>query len=469
MKRISLWTAKLQFRELFRLSAFDTSTSEGRSQERHRRILFSTLTAVSAKVVAIATQLISVPLTLHYLGVERYGMWLTISSFIAILAFADLGMGNGLLNRVAAAHGRDDRQAIGGYVSSAFAALLTISLIIILSFSIAYSLVPWHAVFNVQTKMAKVEAGPAVAVFAVCFALSVPTSIVQKVQAGLQSSFVTSAWNAAGNLLGLGAVFAVTQLHLGLPWLVAAFAGAPVVMALINSVVFFGWQQPDIAPKVASFSTTSALDLARAGSLFLVLQIVSAVSYSSDPLIISHILGPAAVAQYSVPERMFSVVGMLIGMGLAPLWPAYGEAISRGERDWVRATFRRSMIFAIGISLIGSFTLFVFGPTLLRLWVGNTVSAGWLILLGLATWKVIESAGAATAMFLNGAHIVRFQLISAVITATATISLKFLLIQNIGVSGAVWATILAYSTFTLIPTAFRIRALIYLNGGRRTA
>ena len=86
---------------LVRLLPFDTATQEGRAKERHRRIVLSAIASAMAKIISITTALISVPLTLHYLGPERYGMWMTISSLAALLAFADLGIGNGMLNAIA--------------------------------------------------------------------------------------------------------------------------------------------------------------------------------------------------------------------------------------------------------------------------------------------------------------------------------------------------------------------------------
>ncbi len=101
------------------LHSFDVSTAEGRAKERQRRVALSALASALAKVISVSTALISVPLTLHYLGAERYGMWMTMSSLVAMLGFADLGIGNGLLTSVASAHGRDDRAKIKAYVSSA--------------------------------------------------------------------------------------------------------------------------------------------------------------------------------------------------------------------------------------------------------------------------------------------------------------------------------------------------------------
>src|ERR1035437_6060231 len=97
-------------KSLLRLKPFDTSTDQGRSQERYRRAALTTVSSVLARAVAVGTSLITVRLTIRYLGVERYGLWMTITSVVSLLWFADLGMGNGLLNAIAEAHGRDDSE-----------------------------------------------------------------------------------------------------------------------------------------------------------------------------------------------------------------------------------------------------------------------------------------------------------------------------------------------------------------------
>src|SRR6516225_8522455 len=83
---------------LARLKPFDTQNELGRSMERYRRAALTAVASGAAKGMAVLTALITVPLTVGYLGMERYGLWMTISSVIAMLAFADLGLGNGLMN-----------------------------------------------------------------------------------------------------------------------------------------------------------------------------------------------------------------------------------------------------------------------------------------------------------------------------------------------------------------------------------
>ena len=49
----------------------------------------------------ILVGLLLVPLTLNYVDAERYGIWLTLSSMVAWMSFFDIGINNGLKNRLA--------------------------------------------------------------------------------------------------------------------------------------------------------------------------------------------------------------------------------------------------------------------------------------------------------------------------------------------------------------------------------
>ena len=79
-------TATLRLRELaasVRWLESETSTAEGRAKERHRRAALTGAVAVLAKIVAVSTSLITIPATLLYLGTERFGLRMTISSILS--------------------------------------------------------------------------------------------------------------------------------------------------------------------------------------------------------------------------------------------------------------------------------------------------------------------------------------------------------------------------------------------------
>lgn len=422
-----------------------------RGAERNRRAALTGGASTLARVVQVGTSLITVPLTLKYLGNERFGLWMTISSVLAMAAFADFGVGNGVLNTVAKAFGKDDMEGVRKAVSSGFAVLNTIAALLLLSFFSIYRFVNWADFFRVISPTARAEAGPALTVFAVCFALNISMDVVQRVQLGLQQGYRYGLWQLCGSAAGFIGVLAGIWLHVSLPVLVIAIAGAPIFATTLNAIHFFGFVRPDLCPTRKLVSRDVISQIARLGGLFFLLQVVAAVAYSADNFIIARTLGAVNVPQYSIPQRMFALITMMSAMLVAPLWPAYGEAISRGDMPWVRRTLGRSLLIVLIAGTIASGTLLLLSHKLIYWWVGPRIHPPFLLLAGLAIWTVISCCGDALAMFMNGAAIIRLQLVVASVFGATCLATKILFIHHYGVSGIPWATIVSYVIMVVLP------------------
>jgi len=85
---------------------------ESNQLNRTKRVQATALAAIGTKVVALLTAIVSIRLTLPYLGAERYGMWMTVVSAAAMLSFSDLGMSSTVTTFIASASGGErDRMA----------------------------------------------------------------------------------------------------------------------------------------------------------------------------------------------------------------------------------------------------------------------------------------------------------------------------------------------------------------------
>lgn len=449
-----------QLRLLLRRTPFDVSTESGRSRERYRRVALTTVTSTIARGLAALTAVLAVPLTLHYLGKERYGLWMTISSTAAMLAFADFGIGNGLLNAVSEAHGRRDQQAARTFVSSAFFLLTAVAAALIAAFTLAYPWIHWPALFNVTTGLARSEAGPAMMALFLCFALNIPLGIVQRIQMGFQEGFANDLWQSAGSLLALATLLIGVHFEWGLPLLILGVTGAPVIAAALNGVRLFGGSRPWLLPRWNHFQWTAARALSGTGFLFFLMQVTNVLSFSSDNVIVAQLLGASAVPQYSVVQRAFLLVTTLQNTWLAPLWPAYREAIHRGDNAWVRRTLLRSLLTAAAVSTGLSLTLTLVSRPLFRFWVGPDLVPAWPLTFGFALWAVVQTLGAAVAMFLNGSNALIFELclgLSMLIVATP---LKIFLCRHIGMTGVIGGTLIAYLVAVAVPTAMAIPRML---------
>jgi len=425
-------------------------------QQRIRRAFLSTLASAAARGTVVLTSLLSVPLTLGYLGKERFGLWMVISSLVALLGLADLGVGNGLLNVLAKAYGKDDRDAARVGVSSAAFMLLGFSLVLGLGLALAYPVVSWKTLLGVSSPVACAEAGPACAVFLACFLAGLPMSVVQQTYAGYQEGYLFSLFNAAGNLLGLAGVLVSVSLKAGLPYLVLSMAGAPVLATLVAGAYLFWFRRPWLRPSWRWIESPAARRLLKTGLLFFLLQLTAVATFSLDNFLAARFLGAGAVSELAVAFKLFSVLNAGAALALNPLWPAYGEARARGDAVWVAKTLRRSLALTALTSLAGAGLLAVGGGWLVKVWAGAAVVPSLDLRLALACWTPLNACGMAVAMYLNGINRIRFQVLAGLATGVVALGLKCLWVSSWGVAGLIWATVFAYLAFAAVPLAFYV-------------
>lgn len=439
----SLANTFVGIKSCLRLKPFDVGTSDGRAKERHRRILLSSVASFSAKIIAIAALLISTPLTLDYLGVERFGLWMTVSSLIVILGFADLGIGNGLLNVIAEANGRDDREMAKRAVTSGVALLAVIGLVLFLVFSIAYSFIDWGYIYNIAEQQTITEAGEATYILVACLAISLPLLAAQRVQMGYQEGFQANLWQMLGSIFMLVGVLTAVYLQAGLPWLVLAAAGGPAAAMGLNWVHQFCISRKWLLPRPDCFEWKMGRRIVSIGVLWTWFQLMAFVGTAADNLIISHFFGAGAVGSYAVMSKLLS--GLLVAqMFSASLWPAFAEAFERGDMNWVRKTFRRTLILFSAIGVLSALVMGLGSFWIIRVWVGAEMEPTLFMALGFALWSFITNFYAAISALMANNRFLK-QLIWLTSTgALSSLALKLVFAPSLGVTWVIWATVLGY-------------------------
>jgi O-antigen/teichoic acid export membrane protein len=409
---------------------------------------------------------VTIPLAVNYLGTERFGLWMTISSFVALLNVADLGIGNGLVNAIAEAKSKNNVRMAKRYVSSGFFLLLGIALVWSLAFTAAYPWISWQSLFGLSDATAIAEAGPAIAVFAGCFFLNVPLGVIQRIQMGYQQGHIHNLWEAFGKLLGLVGVIYVVYTGLGLPWLVLAFTGGPVLAMILNGFFLFFVQRRHLTPQWSQVEAPVAKKLGAIGTMFFILSLAEAIGFSADNIVISNILGAEMVAHYAIPKRLFLLIPIFMMMFSAALWPAYREAILSGDANWVKTSLVRTSLISIVVGGAASLILLLWGNSILRLWVGPNIQASPSLLLGLSVWVVLTSLGNVQAMFLHGVNALHVQVLTMVLYAIIGITIKIFVVSDWGLEGVIWTSVVAYALIKIVPVLFIIpRVLRNIQNG----
>lgn len=438
-------------------SAGDTEAE--RSSERNRRAVASSIAGLVLRGSSFVVVLISVPLTLGLLGPVRFGMWMTIASVVALLSATDLGIGNGVLNSIARAYGQDDAVAARQYLASGFVASSGIALTLGALFVATYPMVPWADLYNVRADpLAASEAGPATAVFVATFLVNLPLGLVGQVRAAYQEGFVQSAFAGLGSVLTIALLLVAVAARANLPVLVLAVASGPIIAALANLIVLARLQRPWLAPRWADVTTDALRSVVGIGLAFMVLQIAYTVGFSIDRLVVAHVVGPAAVADYSVVQRLFSIPAGLALIAVMPLWPAYREAISRHDITWVRLTLRRSLRITILATVPLAVVLTIGGPAIVQVWTSQSLSPTYGLYLALGAFTIALALANAYSVLLNGAQVMPYLIATWSLMAILNLATSIYLASRIGVAGVALGSVIAVVAALLIP------ALVYVPG-----
>jgi len=429
----------------------------GDAQRRNVSIVRGMFSGLAGRGVAMVVSFFTVPLTVRYLGAERYGAWVTISTVMAWIAIADLGLSSSLTNAVSEGYARENQDLAGDYVAAAFWSLAAVAALLSVLFFSLWRVVPWDRVFNVQSAQARAEVGPAVAIAFAIFVLNFPFSLVAKIYGAYQEVALANGWAAVGNILSLAALVAATRLKGGLASLVVAVSGSVLVINVTSAFFLFGWSKPWLLPRLRRVTWSAVQRLTSLGGMFFVIQIAALVLFQTDNLIIAHYLGAAAVTPYSVTWRLFTYTMIFQILASPSYWPAYAEAFARGDRAWVRRSFRTNFRITVASTVILALPLVVYGQWIIRKWAGSAAVPSSGLLLWMAIWSVIYAATCSQSLILASSSRLRGQMIYSLSAAIVNIVLTILLVRKIGQTGAVMGTISAYATCILLPQWIEVK------------
>jgi O-antigen/teichoic acid export membrane protein len=179
-----------------------------------------------------------------------------------------------------------------------------------------------------------------------------------------------------------------------------------------------------------------------------------------DNILIGHLLGPATVAPYAVAQKLTGLAFMIPTVILTPLWPAYSEALSRGDVEWVRWTFRKAIVFSALTSGGIAAALILFGRQLVLLWVGRAIAVPLPVMVPLAILMVVNTIGDAGGSLLYSANGAKYVLRSAAAWSILGIVMKLWATSRYGVVGLAWAAALACLIFFAVPNVLFARRVV---------
>jgi O-antigen/teichoic acid export membrane protein len=387
-----------------------------------KNVLFSLI----IKGLSIVVNLIVVPFTINYVNAEKYGIWLSVSTIILWFNFFDIGLGNGLRNQLSSAIALNDNIAIRKLISTAYASLIIISCILCGVFLFVNNYINYDTILGISSAY-RSDIKSLMSIIFIFFCFQFVLQIINAINFAFQRSAVVSLNFLLGSLFSF--IFIIifkytttgSLMNLG----IAYFSGSLLAL-LISNIYFFGVKRRDIALSYKFVSFKSSKSILNVGGKFFVISIAGIVQYQTDNVLISRYFHPVNVTEYNVTYKLFSVILMVFGIIMTPVWSAVTEAKIKGDYTWIKDMERKLFKIWLGFAATAIILLFI-SPYVYTLWLNKLVNVHFMTSLGVMLYVLSMSYGMIYVHILNGLGKLKTQFYLSIVTMVLFIPMTYLI------------------------------------------
>ena len=411
--------------------------------ERSNKVLVNVVLLFFLKGWSGVIQFLLVPLTLLCLDEYEYGIWLLVNSILVWIDSFDIGLGNGLRNKIAEYIAKDKLHAARQAVSTTFAMLILIIIPISILLFVLVDHLDLYTLLNVDHS----RIGDLVGIIQVSIGLICGTFILKfigNVYLGHQRPAVNTLLVVGGQTLSMLIIAILPYLFqkVSLMHVAIAYTAAPLLIYVVAYPITFYRVYPRLKPSFFLFQKSMISELMGLGVKFFVLQLSGMILFTTSNLLISNLFGPNEVTPYQVVYKYFSFILMLVSIVITPIWSATTDAYVRGDMQWIRNLTHRMM------KILFSFTalvilLGVISPWIYPYWTLGKVDVpeSMTILMGIYIVVIMFSLYFANILYGTGKIFV--QMVTTLIEAIMFIPLAILGSKMYGLNGIIIALILS--------------------------
>lgn len=335
---------------------------------RRSRFLYALLSSGASKILALAVQLLALPLALHVLGTNRYAAFLALQSFIGWTGIFGLGLVPSLPKFIAVARASDDAAAERSFIVSAILAMLVACIVVFASFAVlGLAVAPSTLVSAHGIAPAELDAGYFVA--AAISVLALFSSLDPAIRAGSQELHRSNICAIAANALVLAGI--VYFAHHGGPlWSFFIILNLPISVLLIADMALVFFQRPYLRHGSVNFVETARTISASSNNALLVQTAFTLILYLPT-FVVAHLSNAYQTAIYgSIALELFFALASM-NLIFQPLTAAMANAHSHNDLPWLVRAYRNSLAIVVGIGVIAILISCAAGPWVLRVWLGR--------------------------------------------------------------------------------------------------
>ena len=427
------------------IESFDQTISKAGSGTK---LTFNNLSgSLLIKVLVLVVGLFTYPLYVKYFanltpiadvtgnttyGAIALGAWLVILQILSWVLTFDIGIGNGLKNKIVEAINENRRDDVRKYISCSYITNFAITLVLLVVGVRIIDVIDFNNLLNISKEVIPVgtlQSAFKLAYLSIC--LEFFFKIVLNIYQALQKEIVASSMSLISTILLLIFVSIAKFENMGeaLVSVSAFYIFSINVPLIILTIILFSTSLKDCKPSLSKWSFPVAKSIIALGGLYFIIQILLLIINSTNKVIISRSYGASIVTDYEPYLKIFSALTAVGSAISLPLWTLVLRADVRKDYSWMRKSKKMVLGFLV-LFTIASLVVALLLQLIFNLWLGEeTIKVDYFKAFMFALWSIFTIASYFASAYSNGLKILKPQLLIYGVGALVKIPL-FLLIKN---------------------------------------
>lgn len=407
------------------------------------------------KLLVIGSGYVMLPIILNNLGRDLYGIWITIFTTLTWINYFDIGIANGLKNKLTESLVRKDYVQAKMHIANAYLVTFIISFSIFLLCYVTIKNISLNELFNITSiNESYIEQVVITTIFLI--SLNFIVRINDQYYYSVQQSQIVGLKNFIYQILNLSVIIVLIKLEkLNLMSLAISYTLTQLIIEIVFTIFFF-IRESKLIPTLQDINIKRIREIANLGIQFFVIQMSMLIIYNTDNFIILKFLGSEEVTIYNLTYRVFNLFIIGHAILLTPFWTIYSDAYLREDFKWIKNSIKKLNIVSFLI-LVGLLFVSIFMEEIIFVWTNQKFSIKPILLITFTIFVFIRIFSNVYMVFLNGVGKLKLQMYLYLIGALINIPLSLLFIKcNLGSGGVMLATVLS-----IIPLAILLPVQTY--------
>ena len=391
------------------------------------------------------------PISLNYLGEEKFAIFLIMVSMVDWFAEFDIGIGNGLRNRLGEALADDNEEDARGYISTAYFALGSIfSGVALIAIGFSF-IIPWADWLEADPTLDRQIMILAVMMFG-AFAINFIAAMIYQVFFALQRTGIVNLFGLIVKASFLALIIILmytTEESLVLYGAAKTFTFAFIPLAIGLYYFNFSKDLKKFKPSLKYVKRHYFDKMFSLGFQFFMIKISMVIIHQTNNILIAKFVSLEEVTTYEAAYKFLSVFLLVFVIFTNQLWSASVEAYRKGDLVWMRNTIKSVVKIWLGTVLI-TFLMVLISPLFYKLWLGDkeiplAITIVVAVSVSITNWVNLFN------LITNGTGKIRLQMYAWIFASIINIPLSifFATTMELGTVGIVMGTIVS-----MLPLAF---------------